>query len=110
MNNIHINHQKIASLLTRSAEQIDPQILAALSEARSRALQKQRIPEPVFILSAIGHRAHNLLPHSTHQWIGATILLATLIVGAIGYWQNGDTPLDMDILTDDLPIEVFLDQ
>lgn len=105
-----VDHQHIAGLLTRSTEQLDEQILSALRNARTVALQKQRLHEPVFSLSAIGHRAHNMMPHSTNQWVAAVILLAAVLVGVAGYWQNSQVPQDMDILTDDLPIEVFVDQ
>lgn len=105
----HINHKRIAALLTHSTGQLDSRIVASLSQVRTVALQKQRRHEPAFSLSAIGHRAHNLMPHSTQQWVAATILLAALLVGVADYWQNTQVPLDVDILTDDLPIEVFLD-
>lgn len=105
-----VDHQYIAGLLTRSTEQLDEQILSALRNARTVALQKQRVHEPVFSLSAIGHRAHSLMPHSTNQWVAAAILFAAVLVGVAGYWQNSQVPQDMDILTDDLPIEVFVDQ
>lgn len=105
-----VDHQHIARLLTRSTEHLDEQILSALRNSRTVALQKQRVHEPVFSLSAIGHRAHSLMPHSTNQWVAAAILLAAVLVGVAGYWQNSQVPQDMDILTDDLPIEVFVDQ
>lgn len=104
----HIDHQHIAKLLTQSTEQLDQDIVSALRQARTVALQKQRIHEPAFSLSAIGHRA--LMPHTTSQWVATAILLAAIIVGAIGYWQNAQIPVDIEILTDDLPIEVFVDQ
>lgn len=111
MKNNHINHQQIAKLLTSSTEQLDEHIVASLREARSIALQKQRAHEPAFSLSAAGHRAHNLIPHSPHQWVAAAILLSAIIFGAVGYWQDSQTPQDdIDILTDELPIEVFVDQ
>ncbi|MDO8208413.1 MAG: DUF3619 family protein [Gallionella sp.] len=104
----HINHQHIARLLTHSTEHLDGSIVSSLQQARAVALQKQRVHEPVFSLNAIGHRAH--MPHTTNQWVAATILLAAIVVGAIGYWQNTQIPVDIEILTDDLPIEVFVDQ
>ena len=104
------NHQQIARLLTRSTEQLDEHIISSLREARAVALQKQRVHEPVFSLSAVGHRAQSLMPHSANQWVAVTILLAAIVVGVTGYWQNSQVPQDIDILTDDLPIEVFVDQ
>ena len=108
----HINHQHIAKLLTHGAEQLDGSVVSALRQARTVALQKQRIHEPVFSLSAIGHRAHHLMPHSTHQWVATAILIAAVVVGMAGYWQNAHDHqnLDIEILTSDLPIEVFVDK
>ncbi|MCX7193632.1 MAG: DUF3619 family protein [Proteobacteria bacterium] len=108
MKNQKLDHQQIAKLLTQGSEQLDAQILSSLREARILALHKQRVAEPVFSLSAIGHRAH--MPHTPQQWVATTILLAAIAVGAFGYWQNSQVPVDIDILTDELPIEVFVDQ
>lgn len=104
----HLNHPQIAKLLTCSTDQLDDNVVSALRQARSDALQKQRLHAPVFSLSTVGHRA--LMPHTTSQWIATTILFAAIAVGAIGYWQNSQVPVDIEILTDDLPIEVFVDQ
>ena len=105
-----INHQQVADLLTQSSRQLDEHITTSLRDARTLALQKQRVAEPVFSLSAIGHRAHHLVPHTTHQRVALAILLAA-VIGVAGYWQNAQTPQDdIDILTDELPIEVFVDQ
>ncbi|MFA6922138.1 MAG: DUF3619 family protein [Gallionella sp.] len=105
----HINHQQIAELLTSSTGQLDAHIVSSLREARALALQKQRVAEPVFSLSAAGHHVH--IPHTTHQWVAVAILLAALVAGVTGYWQNSQIPQDdIDILTDELPIEVFVDQ
>lgn len=105
----HLNPQQVAKLLTRGTEHMDGQILSALGRSRVLALQKQRQTAPVFTLSVIGHRAHNLIPHTTQQWVATAILMAAIIVGGIGYLQNDQTPEDIDILTDELPIEVFVD-
>lgn len=106
----HINPQQITKLLTRSTEQMDVTVLTSLSQARAVALQKQRKTAPVFSLSAVGQRAHHLMPHSTNQWVATGVLCAALIAAVAGYWQGTQAPLDMEILTDDLPIEVFVDQ
>lgn len=106
----HLNPQQLTKLLTRSTEQMDARILSSLSEVRTLALQKQRQTAPVFSLSAAGHRAHHLMPHSPQQWVATGILIAALVAGIAGYWQSIQAPLDLDILTDDLPIEVFVDQ
>lgn len=103
-----INHRQITQLLTKSSEQLDEKVVSALRQARTVALQKQGLHEPVFSLSAIGHHAH--LPHTPQQWMATAVLLATIAVGAYGYWQNSQIPVDLEILTDALPIDVFVDQ
>lgn len=102
----HISHREIASLLTQSSDQLDENILCALQQ--SRALALQRAHQPAYSLSAIGHHAY--MPHTPSQWLATVILLAAIIVGAFGYWQNPQISEDIDILTDDLPIEAFVDQ
>ena len=108
----HISHRQIADLLTHSTEQIDESVLASLSQARCAALQKQRAHAPAFSLSTAGHHLH--MPHTTGQWLAAAILLATLMVGVTSYWHHSQelqiNHLDIQILTDDMPMEVFIDQ
>ena len=111
-NQSQIDHRQIAALLTQSAQQLDDDIVSALGEKRAIAMQKQRVREPVFSLSAIGHRAHNLLPHSTHQWVAAAIVLVSIISGAAVFWSNmqdRQNP-DMAILTGDMPLDAFVDK
>ena len=108
----HISHRQIASLLTQSSEQLDDSVLTSLRQARNAALQKQRAHAPAFSLSTVGHYLH--MPHTSGQWLAAAILIATLMIGATGYWHHTQelqsNHLDIQILTDDLPIEVFIDQ
>lgn len=107
-----LNHTRIAELLTQSSGQLDDRIVSSLRLARTVALQRQRC-EPVLSLSAIGHRVHALMPHSTHQWLATVMLLATIIVSVTGYYhyaqEHQGSHLDIAILTDDLPMEVFVD-
>lgn len=109
-----INHEKVAELLTHGTEQLDSQVLSSLRQARAFALQKQRQPVRVFSLGTVGHRAHELMPHSTQQWVAAVILLAAIAFGVTSYWQHAQehqhSQLDIAILTDDMPIEIFVDQ
>ena len=109
-----VNYQRIAELLTHSTAQLDDHIVTSLRQASAVALQRQRGREPALSLSAIGHRAHALIPHSTQQWVATTIMLAAIIVGVTGYLQHAQehqsSHLDIAILTDDLPMEVFIDR
>lgn len=102
----------IAKLLTRAAQQLDDSTVSALHQARNIALERQSLSKPVFSLST-ERGTRWLMPHSAHQWAAAVILLVATIVGGVNYWQNTQehelVHLDVAILTDDLPLEVFVD-
>jgi hypothetical protein len=104
--------ERIAQLLTRASRQLDANTASALHRARNAALCKQSQSKQVFALST-GHGMRWPMPHSTHQWLATIILLAAILLGALGYWQhaheNDLSSLDAAILTDDLPLEVFVD-
>lgn len=106
-----INPEKIVQLLTQSTRQLDSCTLSALSNARQKALQRQTVRAPVFTF-ATSRWAHMLLPFTNHQWLSAGLLAAMLFFGT-GYWHHVQEQqmdeLDVAILTDDLPIEVFVD-
>jgi len=102
---------KIVNLLTQGARQLDTATLSVLADARRNALKRQSVHAPLFALNA-GRWTHNLIPHSAQQWL-ATGLLVAVFVFAAGYWHHAQeqqiSELDVAILTDDLPIEVFVD-
>ena len=103
---------KIAQLLTQGARQLDTATLSALADVRQHALKRQSsVDAPVFALNA-GRWTHNLVPHSAQQWL-VTGLLVAIFVFAAGYWHHAQdqqiSELDVAILTDELPIEVFVD-
>jgi len=107
----NIDPHKIAHLLTLSTRQLDESTLSALSNARQNALKRQSVRAPVFAL-VTGRGTHNLIPDSIQQWVVAGLLAAVIIVGT-SFWHHVQEQqideLDVAILTDDLPIEVFLD-
>jgi len=102
---------KIAQLLTQSSRQLDTSTLSALADARHSALKRQMVRSPVAELST-GRWTHNLIPHSGLQWLATGLLLAILMFTA-GYWQQAQeqqiSEIDVAILTDELPIGVFVD-
>lgn len=109
--NDNLNTAKIAQLLTQSTRQLDASTLSALEKARKKSLQRQSVRAPVFTF-ATNRWAHLLLPFSKHQWVSAGLLAIMLVVGT-SFWHHAQeqqiTDLDVAILTDDLPIEVFVD-
>lgn len=107
-----ITPERIAQLLTRAAQRLDDGTSAALRRARNTALERQSHSRPIFLFST-GHSMRWLMPHSSHQWVATIILLVTVFFGGLSYWQhtqeNDLSHLDAAILTDDLPLEVFVD-
>lgn len=106
-----ITPEAIAGLLSRAAEQLDDNTVAALRQARNLALEKQT--RPAFALST-GHGMHWPTPHTPHQWVVTAILLIAVLAGSISYWHHAHehemSHLDIAILTDDFPMEIFLDR
>jgi hypothetical protein len=109
--NTNLDPGKITRLLTLSARQLDQSTLSALSISRQNALARQSVRSPAFALST-GHGTHRLLPNIAHPWVIAGLLVAALILGT-GYWQHIQEQqideTDVAILTDDMPIDVFVD-
>jgi hypothetical protein len=102
---------KIAQLLTQSSRQLDGSTLSALADARNNALKRQLVRSPAAAFST-GRWTFNLIPHSGQQWLGTGLLVAILMLAA-GYWQHAQeqqiSEIDVAILTDEMPIEVFVD-
>ncbi len=110
--NTEFNPDKVTQLLTQSTRQMDTQTLSALSQARLNALERQTSEVPVFALASVGHWTHRLLPHSALPWIAAGLLAASLVSVASYYHHMQEQQigeLDVAILTDELPLEVFVD-
>lgn len=109
--NSELNPDKITRLLNQSARLLDQQTLVALRQARQNALQRHVAHAPAFALST-GNWAHRLVPHTAQQWLLA-LMLAAIVAGGAGYWRHNQeqqvSELDVAILTDELPIEVFVD-
>lgn len=110
--NDELNPEKIARLLTQSTRQLDSDTLSALGNARQKALQRQALRAPVFTLAA-GRWAHFRVHIPAYQWVSAGLLLVAMLVIGTGYWHHDQeqqiAETDVAILTDELPIEVFVD-
>ncbi|MEO7623320.1 MAG: DUF3619 family protein [Gallionella sp.] len=115
-----LNPQKVAELLTQSTRQLDEATLTALVSARQNALKRQLMHAPIFAFQPAGQRAlswvNRLISPSAQPWIAmglAAGLLAAALFAGTGYWQHIEeqqiNELDVAILTDELPIEVFVD-
>ncbi|MGA8146215.1 MAG: DUF3619 family protein [Gallionellaceae bacterium] len=111
-----LNPELIRQLLNCSLERIDQSTLANLRSARLRALSRYEACSGTVPLFAWSDR-HEIWHTSAHRHrvyycIGA-ILLAASLFGGIAYWQQvrDDASIDeeISILTDDLPIQYFVD-
>ena len=108
--------QRIKQLLDSSAARLDDTTLARLGEIRTQALQ-HHVVQHTHALAFPGHGKHTHW-HSTFQhhklsyWVAGLLLVASILSG-IAYWQqtsSTDTSdVDIAILTDDLPIQVYVD-
>jgi hypothetical protein len=112
-NALDMTPDSVAQLLTLATQRMDHKTLDALRRARNTALDKQLLPEPVFTLST-GHNLRWLIPHTPNQWIGTVLLVVIMFYGGITYIQqetdNEIGHLDAAILSDDMPLEVFIDK
>jgi Protein of unknown function (DUF3619) len=107
----NLNPNKIAQLLTQSTRQLDESTLTALAQARQNALQRQAVRASVFALNT-GGETDSLIPDWIQQWVIAGLLVAILIAGT-SFWhhvqEQQTAELDVAILTDELPIEAYVD-
>lgn len=103
--------ERIAELLTLATEQLDTKTVETLHRSRQAALARQA-PQIRVSSLATAHGIHWQLPHSVRHLTAA--LLIIMIVGGASYWQHHwkhekMAHLDVAILTDDMPMEVFVD-
>ncbi len=114
MNNKQLNANAVKQQLNRALSEIDPATQSRLRRARAQALERyeaRRAMNPA--LAWINDHVHwqPSSPHHKTQLLIGAILVACLL-GGFAYWQqtNDDTTdVDIEILTGDMPIHVFVD-
>lgn len=117
MNENDISTDTIRQLLNRSSSEIGHSTLAHLRDARAQALARYdaRSTAPAFSWAGFGsigsgHAAGS--QRSNYYWVAAVLLALTLISTA-AYWKHTEdrdvSDVDIAILTDDLPIEMYVD-
>lgn len=107
---------KIVQLLNSGTAGLDRKACERLINARQVALARYKHkPEPVWNLAWAGHAIVRFGEYrvETRHLIAVAILIAGLI-GAV-YWQNRApareiVEIDLGLLTDDLPINAYLDR
>ena len=120
--NLNPNHQKITQLLDRSAAQIEQPVLRQLHDARMQALVRYEARSASPVLAWAGawrtigspHGSPHGSPQKIHFFAAAVLLIAFLL-GAATYWNQmagsdtSDIDTDIAILTDDLPMDIYID-
>jgi hypothetical protein len=110
-----LNTREIAKLLNRSANQLDRGTLDKLQAARRAALQYQHTEQQAPVLAWLTEHGvihHGSTPYHRAYNFGMAVLLVVLLFGGALYWQqqcNDHSDIDVDILTDDLPVEMYVD-
>ncbi|MBY0576442.1 MAG: DUF3619 family protein [Gallionellaceae bacterium] len=117
--NTELDPGKVTQLLNQSTRQMSGQILSALNRARQNALERHAVRTHAFALAPSGgaHTYTNRWMHwaglHSAQHLAIVILLAAVVISGVGYWHHVEEQkigeLDVAILTDDLPVEVFVD-
>ena len=118
MNELHFA-SRIRQILNQGTGTLNATVMQKLQAAREAALARQR-PEPVPAIRPAVRWADNVLGNSW-SWGGlsARVILpaVALIVAAVGIyrWQENQrlaevVEIDSQLLTDDLPIDAYLDR
>ncbi len=99
MNN-YLNTDTIRQLLNRSAGQLAPPTLTGLRAAREQALLRHA-PEKT---------SRGWMDNRKRRMAAAfaTLLVTVSLFGGLAYyWQQQDSDVDMAILTDEMPVDVY---
>lgn len=108
--------QKIVRALDQSTRNIGGDTLARLTDSRKQALSVYR-EAPAWKLAWAGQAASRMSDRPMHG-IRYLLPIAVLVIGlsGIAYWHAGNgqnnelADLDARLLTDDLPIDAYLDK
>jgi hypothetical protein len=113
--NRKLNIKEIGQLLNRSTAQLDQGTLNKLQSARRSALQHQQREQQAPVMAWLTQHGvihHHSSPYHRAFNFGMATLLAAILLGGALYLQQQyleHDDVDIAILTDDLPIDVYLD-
>ena len=116
--NEEFNAESIRQLLNRSTAQLGQAEVARLRDARALALARYDERRTAPALAWAGNLAATISGHGSgsqhkfYYWAAAVLLAAGLFSG-ITLWQHAlehdDSEVDIAILTDEMPIDVYVD-
>ena len=114
MKNKNLTPDSIKSLLNCSASNLDDATIEKLRASRNRALERHRVLQHAPVQAWLTH--HGLWTGSSHPshkpvyWVLA-VLLALSLYSGISYIQHDrdHSDIDIEILTDDLPVDAYVD-
>ena len=110
--NIKLNNKEIGSLLNRAAHQLDHSTLSGLRKARQHALQNQRVTTPIWVSQNGMLHGQLQISQRALNWIIAGVVASLLVIN-LTYWdhayEHDHSDIDIAILTDDLPVDMFVD-
>lgn len=111
MNN-KLTTRDIGRLLDQSADQLNRKTLNGLYAARNQAVQHQRSAASTWINRDGTLHGHMQLSQRALNWIIAAAV-ATLLLINLTYldhsYEHDHSDIDIAILTDDLPVDMFVD-
>ena len=112
--NEKLNTQTIKQLLNSSSARLEQPTLARLRDVRMQALARHdaRSTAPAFAWAgALTGSEHG--SHRGHYYRASAVLFAALLFSGVNYLQHltdhDNSDVDIAILTDDLPIDVYVD-
>ncbi|MES1982359.1 MAG: DUF3619 family protein [Pseudomonadota bacterium] len=114
MNKKSLDAEQIKHLLNRSVTQLDSTTLQQLRAARNKAMSRYEAHNAAPALAWTGPLANigqNLGAARKYQWVAAVLLAVCVFSGTV-YWHHSEkdtSDVDIAILTDELPIHVYLD-
>ena len=108
--NTKLTRREIGRLLDRSAAQLDRSALEGLQAARRHALQRQRASLSAWLSRDGMLHGHLHLPRRSLAWLMVAVV-ATLLLANLSYCYHGSGHGDIDIaiLTDEMPVDVYVD-
>jgi fatty acid desaturase len=112
--NKKLNTESIRQMLNRSSARLDQPTLARLRDVRVQAMARYdaRSTAPAFALAgALSGALHGA--HRSHYFWAGIVLFAALLFSSATYLQHAlehdNSDVDIAILTDDLPIDAYVD-